>query len=97
MTPESRDVINTIRAAIKDDYDARAALLALENALIGEAEVRRNHFAYIATLQTALRDCGQALEDAIEYCRWPAGKQNLHAIVERGNAVLALVTKVLAS
>jgi|KBSMisStandDraft_5_1062788.scaffolds.fasta_scaffold438141_3 hypothetical protein len=96
MTPESRDVINTIRAAIKDDHDARAALLALEGALIGEAGVRRDHFAYIATLQAALRDCGQALEDALEYCRWPAGRQNLDAIVERGNAARALAIKVLA-
>jgi hypothetical protein len=59
------------------------------------ADVNRLN-ARVAILESALRDCGQALEDAIEYCRWPAGKQNLDAIVERGEAARALAVKVLA-
>jgi len=60
------------------------------------ADVNRLH-ARVAILESALRYCGQALEDAVGYCRWPAGKKNLGAIVERGNAARVLAINALTA
>lgn len=68
MTPESRDAIATIRDALKWARrvdgpggvvvwnDTLLALDALEDTLLGEAEVRRNHLAYIGQLQARIAE-----------------------------------------
>jgi hypothetical protein len=66
MTPESREAIATIRevldscnrAAMTNTLDAYVALDAIEETLVGEAEIRRQQIAYIGELRERLRGWG---------------------------------------